>query len=47
MQQMKAVAADGVSFAIPVDTAWEVVQQLLARGRVIRPFIGKCLLPSV
>lgn len=41
---MKAVAADGVSFAIPMDTAREVVRQLAAHGRVIRPFIGVKLL---
>ena len=40
---MKAVAADGVSFAIPVDTAVDVMQQLRLHGRVIRPYIGiKC-----
>jgi HtrA serine peptidase 2 len=41
---MKAVAADGVSFHIPIDAAREVVAQLLDRGRVIRPFIGVKLL---
>lgn len=37
---MKAVAADGVSFAIPIDTAVEVVRQLAEHGRVIRPYVG-------
>ncbi|KAL6780370.1 hypothetical protein ACKKBF_B13420 [Auxenochlorella protothecoides x Auxenochlorella symbiontica] len=37
---MKALAADGVSFAIPVDTAIDVMRQLAAHGRVIRPHVG-------
>lgn len=37
---MKAVAADGVSFAIPVDTAVDVMRQLKEHGRVIRPYVG-------
>lgn len=41
---MKAVAADGVSFAIPIDTVREVVRQLEVHGRVIRPYIGVKLL---
>jgi len=41
---MKAVAADGVSFAIPIDAAMEVVHQLVSQGRVIRPFLGVKLL---
>ena len=36
----KAISADGVSFAIPIDTAKDVIQQLQLKGRVIRPFIG-------
>jgi HtrA serine peptidase 2 len=36
----KAVCANGVSFAIPIDTAKEVVAQLQQHGRVIRPYIG-------
>lgn len=36
----KALSADGVSFAIPIDTAKDVIQQLEQRGRVIRPYIG-------
>lgn len=36
----KALSADGVSFAIPIDTAKDVVQQLQQRGRVVRPYIG-------
>lgn len=37
---MKALSADGVSFAIPVDTAKFVIQQVLKYGRVVRPYIG-------
>lgn len=37
---MKAQRADGISFAIPIDTAWQVVRQLLAHGRVARPYVG-------
>ncbi|DBA85233.1 TPA: hypothetical protein ACH3X2_005937 [Trebouxia sp. C0005] len=36
----KALSADGVSFAIPIDTAKDVIEQLQQRGRVIRPYIG-------
>ena len=31
---------DGVSFAIPVDTAVDVMRQLKEHGRVIRPYVG-------
>lgn len=37
---MKAFAADGVSFAIPIDTAIKVMEQLQKHGRVIRPWLG-------
>ena len=37
---MKALAADGVSFAIPIDAAKEVMAALEVHGRVIRPYIG-------
>ncbi|KAH7422841.1 hypothetical protein KP509_12G028400 [Ceratopteris richardii] len=37
---MKAYAADGVSFAIPIDTAIKVMEQLQKHGRVIRPWLG-------
>lgn len=40
MACFKAISADGVSFAIPIDTAKDVIQQLQQRGRVIRPYIG-------
>jgi S1-C subfamily serine protease len=32
--------AQGISFAIPIDTATWVIPQLLAHGRVRRPFLG-------
>lgn len=41
---MKALAADGVSFAIPIDTATDVVRQLREFGRVIRPYAGMKML---
>lgn len=44
INNMKALAADGVSFAIPVDTAKKVVHQLLTKGRVSRPYIGMKML---
>mmetsp|Transcript_45495 Transcript_45495/g.144702 ORF Transcript_45495/g.144702 Transcript_45495/m.144702 type:complete len:142 (-) Transcript_45495:186-611(-) len=37
---MKALAADGVSFAIPIDVATGVVDQLRKFGRVPRPYVG-------
>ena len=40
ISSMKAIAADGVSFAIPIDTAKDVVQQLREHGRVLRPYAG-------
>src|SRR6266704_1244368 len=32
--------AQGISFAIPIDTATSVIPQLLARGRVVRAYLG-------
>lgn len=40
----QAVAADGVSFAIPTDAVREIVRQFHQHGRVIRPFIGITML---
>ena len=37
---MTAFAANGVSFAIPVETCKFVVQQILKYNRVVRPYIG-------
>jgi serine protease DegQ len=36
----KAVNAEGIGFAIPVDTATSVLRQLIATGRVIRGWLG-------
>ena len=36
----QAVAADGVSFAIPADAVREIVWQFHHHGRVMRPFVG-------
>lgn len=41
---LQAVAADGVSFAIPTDAVREIVRQFHQHGRVIRPFIGITML---
>ncbi|MDR7435622.1 MAG: trypsin-like peptidase domain-containing protein [Armatimonadota bacterium] len=32
--------AQGIGFAIPIDTAKAIMQQLISRGRVARPFVG-------
>jgi S1-C subfamily serine protease len=32
--------AQGISFAVPIDTATWVIPQLLARGRVVRAYLG-------
>jgi hypothetical protein len=41
ISNLKAIAGDGVSFAIPIDTAKGVISQLLQpSGRVARPYIG-------
>ncbi|KAG0586237.1 hypothetical protein KC19_2G074400 [Ceratodon purpureus] len=37
---MKALAADGVSFAIPIDSAIKIVDQLKNRRHVVRPWLG-------
>jgi len=37
---MKAGHADGISFAIPIDTAQTVIKQLLRSGKVSRPRLG-------
>merc|ERR1711871_176706 len=36
---MKA-SAQGISFAIPIDMAMQVISQLRNNGRVVRPFVG-------
>lgn len=37
---MKVINADGVSFAVPIDAAIKIMDSLLKRGRVIRPWLG-------
>ena len=37
---MKAQGTDGISFAIPMDTAWQVITQLRRNKKVVRPYIG-------
>ncbi|KAK4533171.1 hypothetical protein CCYA_CCYA16G4053 [Cyanidiococcus yangmingshanensis] len=37
---LKALSSDGISFALPIDLAKEVIQQLRQHGRVVRPFLG-------
>lgn len=32
--------AQGIGFAIPIDTARAIMQQLISRGRVVRPYAG-------
>jgi len=32
--------AQGIGFAIPIDTARAIMDQLISRGRVVRPFVG-------
>ena len=34
------VSVEGLGFAIPIDTAWPIAQQLIERGEVIRPQMG-------
>ena len=30
----------GIGFAIPMDSAWQVIKQLRAHRKVIRPYVG-------
>lgn len=39
-------ASAGIGFAIPVNTVREVVPQLIAHGRIVRPVIGVALAPD-
>jgi len=41
---LKALSSDGISFALPIDLAKEVIRQLRQHGRVVRPFLGLKLL---
>ena len=37
---MKTAQGTGIGFAIPMDTASQVIEQLLHNGRVVRPYVG-------
>ena len=46
---MKVLNASGISFAIPIDMALQVINQLIMNKRVVRPYVGMRvvnLLPS-
>ncbi len=40
INSMKLEYSDGIGFAIPIDIAWQVVQQLVKYKRVRRPYVG-------
>jgi HtrA serine peptidase 2 len=40
INSMKVRDSDGVSFAIPIDMAQQVIKQLIVNKRVIRPYVG-------
>jgi HtrA serine peptidase 2 len=44
---MKAQGHDGISFAIPIDTAVHVIDQLIRSKKVVRPFVGLKMLNFV
>uniref|UniRef100_A0A7N0TGJ2 PDZ domain-containing protein n=1 Tax=Kalanchoe fedtschenkoi TaxID=63787 RepID=A0A7N0TGJ2_KALFE len=37
---MKVVAADGLGFAVPIDSVLKIIEHFKKRGRVIRPWLG-------
>lgn len=37
---MKVRGTDGISFAIPIDTAAQVIRQLMLNRKVVRPYVG-------
>jgi S1-C subfamily serine protease len=41
----KFADAQGIGFAIPINTAEEIMRQLIAAGRVVRPYLGVYLQP--
>ncbi|CAN0296865.1 unnamed protein product [Ectocarpus sp. 12 AP-2014] len=43
---LKLSGTDGVGFAIPIDTAWQVIEDLRTRGRVDRPQLGMRLVTT-
>lgn len=40
VNNMKVLAADGLSFAVPVDSISKIIDQFKKRGRVVRPWLG-------
>lgn len=40
INSMKLEYSDGIGFAIPIDSAFQVVQQLIKYKRVRRPYVG-------
>ncbi|CAM9343562.1 unnamed protein product [Pylaiella littoralis] len=43
---LKLSGTDGVGFAIPIDMAWQVIEELRTRGRVDRPQLGMRLVTT-
>jgi HtrA serine peptidase 2 len=43
---MKAAHLDGVGFAIPIDLAMDMVRQMRAHGKVLRPYLGLKMVPQ-
>ncbi|XP_008801368.1 putative protease Do-like 14 isoform X2 [Phoenix dactylifera] len=37
---MKVAAADGLSFAVPIDSVVKIIEQFMKNGRVVRPWLG-------
>ncbi|XP_058094410.1 putative protease Do-like 14 isoform X2 [Magnolia sinica] len=37
---LKIVAADGLSFAVPIDTVAKIIEHFRKKGRVVRPWLG-------
>nr|CAD1819892.1 unnamed protein product [Ananas comosus var. bracteatus] len=37
---MKVAAADGLSFAVPIDSVVKIIEHFKKRGRVVRPWLG-------
>ncbi|GAB4855573.1 Putative protease Do-like 14 [Ancistrocladus abbreviatus] len=37
---MKVLAADGVSFAVPIDSVFKIIEHFKKNGRVVRPWLG-------
>jgi S1-C subfamily serine protease len=35
----------GIGFAVPVDTAQKIIPELIAKGRILRPWLGVSLMP--